>query len=33
MMSVEASSKIVNFMTPGTGVPELGCGHFGHTVI
>ena len=27
MMSKEASTKIVNFMTPGTGVSVMGCGH------
>ena len=27
MMSKEASTKIVNFMTPGAGVPVMGCGH------
>ena len=27
---MEASTKIVNFMTPGPGVPVLGCGHIGH---
>ena len=25
---MEASTKIVNFMTPGPGVPVLRCGHF-----
>ena len=27
MMSKEASTKIVNLMTPGAGVPVMGCGH------
>ena len=27
MMTNEGSSKNVNFMTPGTGVLMLGCGH------
>ena len=26
MMSKEASTKIVNFMSPGAGVPVIGCG-------
>ena len=29
---MEASIKIVNFMTPGAGVPVLGHGHIGHIV-
>ena len=27
MMTKEGSTKIVNFMTPGTGALVLGCGH------
>ena len=30
MMTKEGSTKIVNFMTPGTGVLALGCGHTSH---
>ena len=33
MMSIEAFTKIINFMTPGAGVPVIGCGHislYGH---
>ena len=30
MMSKEGSTKIVNFMTPGTGVLVLGRGHISH---
>ena len=30
MMIKEASTKIVNFMTPGAGVLMLGCGHISH---
>ena len=29
MMSIEASTKIINFITHGAGVPVLGRGHFG----
>ena len=30
MMTEEGSTKIVNFMTPGVGVPELRCGHISY---
>ena len=30
LMTNEGSTKIVNFMTPGTGVMMLGCGHISH---
>ena len=30
MMTKVGSTKIVNFMMPGTGVFDLGCGHIGH---
>ena len=29
---MEASTKILNFVTPWTGVPVLGCGHISHLV-
>ena len=32
MMSMGASTNIVNFMTPGAGVPVLGHGQFCHIV-
>ena len=32
MMTKEGSTKIVNFMTPGSGVLMLGCGHISHIV-
>ena len=32
MMNKEGSTKIVNFMTPGSGVLVLGCGHISHIV-
>ena len=32
MMTKEVSTQIVNFMTPGTGVLALGCGHISHIV-
>ena len=32
MMTEEGSTKIVNFVTPGTGVLVLGCGHISHMV-
>ena len=32
MMTTERSTKIVNFMTPGTGVLVLGRGHISHKV-
>ena len=32
IMTKEGSTKIVNFMTPGTGVLVLGRGHIGHIV-
>ena len=32
MMTKEGSTKIVNFMTPGTGVLVLGRGHISHIV-
>ena len=32
MMTKEEFSKIANFMTPGTGVLVLGCGHIRHIV-
>ena len=32
MMTKEGSTKIVNFMTPWTGVLVLGRGHISHTV-
>ena len=32
MMTMEGSTKIVNFMTPGAGVFALGCSHKSHTV-
>ena len=32
MMSKEASTKIVNFKTPGAGVPMMGCGHISQIV-
>ena len=32
MMSKEASIKIVNFMTPGAGVPVMGVVIYGHIV-
>ena len=31
MLTNEGSTKIVNFMTPGTGVMMLGCGHISHS--
>ena len=30
LISMEASTKILNFMTPWAGVPVLGCGHISH---
>ena len=30
MMNKEASTKIVNFITPGAGFLMLGCGHMSH---
>ena len=33
MMTKKGSTKIVNSMTLGAGVPELGCGHICHTCI
>ena len=30
MMNKEASTKIVNFITPGAGFLMLGCGHISH---
>ena len=32
MMTKEGSTKIVNFITPGTGVLVLGRGHISHIV-
>ena len=32
MMTIEGSTKIVNFMTPGVGVLVLGRGHISHIV-
>ena len=32
MMTKEGSTQIVNFITPGTGVLVLGCGHINHIV-
>ena len=32
MMTKEGSTKIVNFMTPGAGVPVLGRGHISNVV-
>ena len=32
MMTKEGSTETVNFMTPGTGVLALGCGHISHIV-
>ena len=32
MMTKEGSTKMINFMTPGTGVLVLGCGHISHIV-
>ena len=32
MITKEGSTKIVNFMTPGPGVPVIECGHIGQTV-
>ena len=32
MMTNEGSNKIVSYMTPGTGVFVLGCGHISHIV-
>ena len=32
MMTMEGSTKIVNFMTPGVGDLELGRGHLSHVV-
>ena len=32
MMTKEGSTKIVNFMTPGVGVPVLGHCHINHVV-
>ena len=31
MMTKEGSTQIVNFMTSGAGVLELGCGHISHS--
>ena len=32
MMTKERSTKLVNFMNPGTGDLVLGCGHISHIV-
>ena len=32
MMTMEVSTKIVTFMTPGAGVLAIGCGHISHIV-
>ena len=32
MTTKEASTKLVNFMTPGAGVLALGCDHISHLV-
>ena len=32
MMTMEGSTKIVNFMTPGAGTVVLGCDHISHIV-